>query len=182
MANRDYQYETSPRKVAPEYEPVRKKSKARKEPVQKKTSANKKKPDSSAKKKNSQKAKQKNKTKFRTLAVLNLFMLVVLVFAVMYRNSLISQSFAQIQSLKSKVTDIQKENDQIEISIQNSLNSSSIEQAAKDQLGMQKLTSKQTVYLDLPKKDYIEPSTEEVIIEQNQNIFEKIWNFITDLF
>ena len=31
---------------------------------------------------------------------------------------------------------------------------------------MQKLSSKQTVYINLPKKDYVEQRTEEVIIEE----------------
>lgn len=171
MANRDYQYETSPRKLAPEYEPIKKK-------VQKKTSAKK----TSSKVNTSNKNKSKKSLKARTLITMNLFIIFAVLFVIIYRNSLISQSFSQIQSLKSKVTDIQKENDQLEIGIQNSLNINNIEQAAKDLLGMQKLSSKQTVYLTLPKKDYVEPSTEEVIIEENTSIFSKISNFINDLF
>lgn len=171
MANRDYQYETSPRKLAPEYEPVKKK-------VQKKTSAKK----TSSKVNTSNKNKSKKSLKARTLITMNLFIIFAVLFVIIYRNSLISQSFSQIQSLKSKVTDIQKENDQLEIGIQNSLNINNIEQAAKDLLGMQKLSSKQTVYLTLPKKDYVEPSTEEVIIEENTSILSKISNFINDLF
>lgn len=171
MANRAYQYETSPRKLAPEYEPVKKK-------VQKKTSAKK----TNSKVNTSNKNKSKKSLKARTLITMNLFIIFAVLFVIIYRNSLISQSFSQIQSLKSKVTDIQKENDQLEIGIQNSLNINNIEQAAKDLLGMQKLSSKQTVYLTLPKKDYVEPSTEEVIIEENTSILSKISNFINDLF
>lgn len=175
MANRDYQYETSPRKLAPDYQPVRKK-------VQKKTNAKK----TSSKVNTSNKSKKKNKSqnslKARTLITMNLFIIFAILFVIIYRNSLISQSFSQIQSLKSKVTDIQKENDQLEIGIQNSLNINNIEQAAKDLLGMQKLSSRQTVYLTLPKKDYVEPSTEEVIIEENTSIISKISNFINNLF
>jgi len=44
---------------------------------------------------------------------------------------------------------------------------------------MQKLTNKQTVYITLPKKDYVEPATEEVIKETEKNWFEK---FIDKIF
>ena len=44
---------------------------------------------------------------------------------------------------------------------------------------MQKLTSKQTVYVNLPKKDYIEPASEEVVVEKDKNWFEQIWEKIT---
>ena len=43
---------------------------------------------------------------------------------------------------------------------------------------MQKLNNKQTIYINLPKQDYIEPATEEIIKEDNTNWFEKILNFI----
>ena len=84
--------------------------------------------------------------------------------------------------MKTKISEIQKENDQLEINIQNSLNLNSIEQTAKDMLGMQKLTNKQTIYLSLPKKDYIEPSTEKVILEEKVSIIDWICNFIGDIF
>lgn len=171
MANRDYQYETSPRKLEPEYQPNKRKVK-------------KKNVKSASKKANTQSKKNSSKNSFKTrfLVTVNLFMIFAVLFVIIYRNSLISQSFSQIQTLKSQVTELQKENDQLEIGIQNSLNINNIEQAAKDLLGMQKLSSKQTVYLTLPKKDYVEPSTEEVIIEENLSLFDKISNYINDLF
>ena len=49
---------------------------------------------------------------------------------------------------------------------------------AKELLGMQRLTNKQTVYISIPKKDYVEHRAEEVIIEELKigigigNIFE----------
>ena len=173
MANRDYQYETSPRKLSPEYQPIKK-------TVKKK---NLKKPNKKANaQKSSKKQNAKNAFKTRFLITFNLFIIFAVLFVMIYRNSLISQSFSQIQSLKSEVTELQKENDQLEIGIQNSLNINNIEQAAKDLLGMQKLSSKQTIYLTLPKKDYVEPSTEEVIIEENLSMFDKLSNYINDLF
>ena len=53
----------------------------------------------------------------------------------------------------------------IRVTTGNGLNLNNLEQEAKEQLGMQKLNSKQTIYMTLPKNDYIEPAAEEVIIE-----------------
>ena len=77
---------------------------------------------------------------------------------------------------------LQKENDQLEIGIQNSLNLNNIEQAAKEMLGMQKLTNKQIVYINLSKEDYVLPTTETVIMEDNTSVFTKVKNFIRDVF
>ena len=106
----------------------------------------------------------------------------IMLFIIIYRNSMVNQSFSQLQNLKKQATMIQKENDQLEISIQNSINLNNIEQAAKSLLGMQKLSSKQTVYINLPKKDYVEQRTEEVIIEEEKNIFETIKSTIMNIF
>ena len=86
-----------------------------------------------------------------------------------------------IQSLKTEMSKIQKENDQLEIGIQNSLNLNNIEQAAKEMLGMQKLTNKQIVYINLRKEDYVLPTTETVIIEDNTTLLTKVVNFIKDV-
>ena len=38
---------------------------------------------------------------------------------------------------------------------------------------MSKLTNKQTVYVTLPKRDYVEPASEKVIKEEEKNWFQK---------
>ena len=38
---------------------------------------------------------------------------------------------------------------------------------------MQKLTNKQTVYVTLPKRDYVEPATEEVVKQDEKNWFQQ---------
>ena len=189
MANRDYQFETSPRKLTSDYETRRKnkdsaKTDKKKNDKKKNAKSNKKEKTNNIKAKQSssrkEKAKQARKNKF--LITINCIAILGVLFAIIMRNSLISQSFLQIQNLKSEISDLQKENDQLEISIQNNLNISDIEQQAKELLGMQKLTSRQTIYLNLPKKDYVEPSTEEVIIEEKQGIWENIVNFFENIF
>ena len=49
-----------------------------------------------------------------------------------------------------------------------------VEKIAKEKLGMQKLTNKQTVYVNLPKEDYVESASEEVVVQEEENWFEQI--------
>ena len=54
-----------------------------------------------------------------------------------------------------------------------------IEKEAKEKLGMEKLTNKQTVYVTLPKKDYVESATEKVVLKEDKTWLQKIadWMF-----
>jgi len=160
MARSGYQYETSPRKLEPDYNPQKKKKKA-----------------TIAKNKNKKNAqilkKEKSKKIKQTLTVLALFVILV---AISYRNSEINESFSKVQSLKSDLAAIQKENEQLEVNIENSLNLNNIEQIAKEKLGMQKLTNRQTVYLNLPKKDFVKPATENVVLKDEGNWFMNLIN------
>ena len=70
----------------------------------------------------------------------------------------------------------------MKVDIENSLNLNNLEQQAKELLGMQRLTNKQTVYISLPKKDYIQPAAESVIIEEDEGIVEKILHTIKNIF
>ena len=99
-----------------------------------------------------------------------------------YRNSKIDENFAKIQDLKQQLIEVEKQNDQLEVSIENSMNLNNLEQEAKTQLGMQKLNSKQVVYITLPKDDYIEPASEEVILEEEKTFFGKIIDIVSGMF
>ena len=164
--NSRYQYETSPRKLQPEYEPLQKrypkKSTARKTDVNKKS-----------------KPQTKKQQKSQAKIILYVAIGFIILFAISYRNSVINEKFSQIKTLKSNLAEIEKENEQLEVSIENNLNLKSVEQSAKEMLGMQKLENAQTVYINLPKEDYVEPASEEIQEEDNTSIWEKIFNFIT---
>ena len=95
---------------------------------------------------------------------------------------MLKDKMSKIQMLKNDMATIQKENDQLEINIQNSINASTIEQAARDLLGMQKLNNKQMVQISLPKKDYVEPRTEQVIIEEKESWFSMFLEKIMNIF
>lgn len=162
-----YQYETSPRKLQPEYEP-------RKNPYkQKKSSTRKIKVE-----KNTTKKKMKPKAKL----VLYIAISFVILFAMGYQNSLITESCNKKEKLKEEVSAIEKENEQLKVNIEKTLNLNNIEQSAKEMLGMQKLANDQKVYVSLPKKDYIESAKEEVIIDEDNGFFKNIIKTITNLF
>lgn len=187
----EYQYDTNPRKLKPEY------PKTRKEPIKRKTSQTSRKQisrktgtTSNTKRKTTAKKSKKDEIKAqKILAAKTKFsifikcaLLFAIIFLMLFRNSQISESFSKIQTLKTSITKTQKENDQIEINIQNSMNSNNLEQKAKDLLGMQKLTNKQIVYISIPKKDYVEYKAEEIIMEEEKGFFENIIDKIKELF
>ena len=157
-----YQYETSPRKLEPRYKNVPKKK-----ATKKKLEVIKNEP-----KKNIGISKKEQQNRRRQIS------LVIVIFALLlmisYRNSLITEEFNTIQNLKSDLANIQKENKQIEISIEGSLNLNKVEEIASQQLGMQKQSVEQTIYTELPKQDYVEVTIED--IPESQNWFEKILN------
>ena len=157
MVNR-YQYETSPRKLEPDYKSEKKKTNIK---VVKDL------PKQEVKISKEQKARHRK----ATLLVLVIF---AILFTISYRNTQINEKFNEMKNLKTKLSALQKENEQLQVTIENSLNLSNIEKQAKEKLGMQKLTNRQTVYVSLPKKDYIESATEKVEISDNdKNWFEK---------
>jgi len=161
-----YQYETSPRKLQPEYEP-------QKNPYVKKRS-------STLKKKNNIKqSEKKRQLKSHIKAVIYIGVIFAVLFMVSYRNSLINESFSKNEKLKASLAVTQKENEQMQVNIENNLNLSNIEKLAKERLGMQKLDNSQKVYVSLPKKDYVEPAVEEVIIEDTEiGWFQKVINLL----
>ncbi len=159
MARSRYEYGTNPRKLEPNYEP-QKRTKNRNLKLVEDL------PRQDVKISKMQKKKQ-----------LKLTMLVLFIFAILltisYRNSKISEKFSEIQNQKKQLATIQKENEQLKVVIENGETLNNVEKIAKEKLGMQKLTNKQTVYVNLPKEDYVESASEEVVV-QEENWFEQI--------
>lgn len=162
MARNKYEYSTSPRKLQPDYQ---RKSKKRNLRVVEDL------PRQDIKISTSQKQKQIK----LTLIVIGVF---ILLLTISYRNSQINEKFTQVQTLKKELSSVQKENEQLKVSIENSLNLNTIEKMAKEKLGMQKLTNRQTIYINLPKKDYVEPASEKVVRNNNENWFQQFVNKI----
>ena len=175
-----YQYETSPRKLQPEYEPNKNPYKKKKSSLSKK-SKNKIKRAKNKEKQKVKANKPKKETKYNYKPVIYIGLAFAMLFTISYRYSLINEKYNEKESIKSQVSDIEKQNEQLRVSIENSLNLTSIEEAAKNQLGMQKLDNNQKVYLNLQKKDYVQPATEEVVIDDNQTWFDKIMEKLTQV-
>lgn len=161
MARASYQYETSPRKLEPDHKNKKEKLKILKDvPRQDKKVS----------------MEEKRKHAKITLVIIAAFAVLL---TISYRNSKINEEFSEIQSMKKELASVQKENEQLKVSIENSLNFNYIEQVAKEKLGMQKLTNKQTVHINLPKKDYVESASEKVVVKDTnvfENIVKKIFN------
>ena len=167
MARTGYQYGTSPRKLEPDYtrkpKPKRKQLKVVEDIPRQQIKVSK------------EQRKRQMKT---TVTVVGLFLLLL---TISCRNSQIDKQFNQIQNQKKQLAALQKDNEQLKVSIENSINISNIEKVAKEELGMQKLTSNQTVYVTLPKKDYVETESEKVVKTETktwwQNLADKILKF-----
>ena len=158
-----YEYETSPRKLQPEYKPIKKKK-------MKKSTARKINTNVNTKKKNNSKI------------VLYIGVIFVILFAISYRNALIAQRYSELKGLKSNLAAIDKENKQLEVNIESKTNLGAIEEKASKELGLKKLDDSQIVYVNLDKEDYIEPSVEEVELPEEENWFEMLINKIKSIF
>ena len=163
-----YQYETSPRKLRPEYEP-------QKNPYSKKKSSTLK------QKEQEQKPKEKRQLKPKVKVVLYVLIGFGILFTISYRNSLITASFNKKEDMKKELNVLQKENAQLKISIQNSLNLANVEKSATAMLGMKKLDDSQKIYVNLPKKDYVEPASEQIIVTEEKGWLQKIMDGIAGL-
>lgn len=185
-----YQYETSPRKLEPEYKPN--KSNKPNKPSKKKQAPKVNKPnnpnnDKSQNKSHSPKTdlqikKEKELKDFTMKFKLIIYMLILFAafFIITFRNSQIDESFMKVKSLQADLALLQKENEQLKVGIENSFNLSNVEQQAKELLGMQKLDDFQKEYINLPKNDFVESANEKIIIEED-NWFKKIIKIITNL-
>lgn len=163
-----YQYETSPRKLEPEYAPKKNNYKGKKSTARK-----------TEEKVNKKKLHEERKKQRKTIMYVALAFSVL--FAISYRNAQIDESFEKVQNSKKELASVEKENSQLELAIESNLNLSNVEQQAKELLGMQKLTNQQMVYVDLEKDDHIESAAESVKIEE-QTWFNKVINTVKSLF
>ena len=167
MARTGYQYGTSPRKLEPDYTRKPKQKIKQLKVVE----------DIPRQQIKVSKEQRKRQMK-TTVTVVGLFLLLL---TISCRNSQIDKQFNQIQNQKKQLAALQKDNEQLKVSSENSINISNIEKVAKEELGMQKLTSKQTVYVTLPKKDYVETESEKVVKTETktwwQNLADKILKF-----
>ena len=169
MAQARYQYGTSPRKIEPDDE-----RRSKKAPKKGQLKVVKELPKQQIKLSKEQRSRQMK----MTVTVVGLFLLLL---TISCRNSQIDKKFDQIQDQKKQLATLQKENEQLKVSIENSLNLNSVAKAAEDKLGMQKLDNNQKIYLNLQKKDYVESASEDVVINDNMFWFDKLLQKLTQI-
>ena len=176
---RGYQFETSPKKIQPEYEPIEDDT-----PKQAKKQINKK--DVQKKQESKQKVEVKKMSKEELNKKIKLVCYIAFGFAVLftisYRNSIINEKFSEKEGLKTELAEIQKVNEQLEVSIENELNLTNVEAVAKEKLGMAKLNNSQKVYISLPKREYVEATSEGIKQSENVPFYEVVINKVKDIF
>lgn len=160
MANRGYgyQYETSPRKLEPEY---------KKQPVQKKTSQVSQNQPKNPKKKQ----KKKFKLSFEVKFFINSMLFFGIIFAIIACQALVTQRYKEKESLKKEYN---------ELLASSNMNTDFNEdvRVLASEYGMQ---TKSATLIDLGTSDYIEVS--EDVIETNEDSFlSKIINWIKEIF
>ena len=110
-----YQYETSPRKLEPDFIPNRTSKKS--QDLQR---------ERELKEKIKQEAKERAKQKRATVVlkkkvVVYIALIFAMLLVVSYRNSLITEDFNKVKSLKAELATLQKENQQTQVSIESNL-------------------------------------------------------------
>lgn len=168
-----YQFETSPKKLQPEYEPEKHEHKVK---TNKKVKTQIQNPRA-----NQNRASKQDFNKKVKFICYILFGFTVL-FTISYRNSIINEKFNEKESLKAELAEIQKINEQLEVSVENELNLTTVEKLAKQKLGMSKLNNSQKIYVSLQKKEYVESKSENIMIDKEQNMYEQITDKLKDLF
>lgn len=158
-----YQYETSPRKLKPDYDEPRKKY-----------------PKKSTTRKTSNKKQAKTKPINQAKILMYIAIGFAALFIISYRYAVIDNTYANLKGLKSDLAAVEKETAQLEANIESSLKLTTIEEEAKEQLGMQKVSAEQKVYVSLPKTDYVESSSEVIKEETSNNWFMQIINKIME--
>jgi hypothetical protein len=136
-------------------------------------------------KKPQQSAKQKKKAMEQTMSrVKNVCYLLIgfgIAFLICYRYSLINEKFNELEKTKKALATAQTVNEQIQADIDSQTDLSYVENYAKYQLGMQKPSNSQIVYVNIEKQDRIlTPITIEE--DSNETWFEQLYENIVKLF
>lgn len=97
---------------------------------------------------------QKLKAARRKLA---LYMIVffIAMFAILFRYVRIYDLHSDVASQTKKLETIRMENEQTKLTIENMTDKTKIQEYAENELGLQKITSTQTVYLNPTKENYM---------------------------
>ena len=122
----------------------------------------------------------KKKLKLETKVIVWVVLIFFVLLIISYRNSVITERFNLKEDKKAELSEIQKQNEQLRVSIEGTLNLNSVAEQAKNLLGMKKLDNSQKIYINFEKKDYIEKTTEEYEVDDDEN--KDFWQSIKEFF
>lgn len=121
--------------------------------------------------------KRESKKNIKVIAGLCIFFAVFSIIG--YRVFLINNSLKEKEKLKAQLAEIKKQNEQLQVTIEQQMNLNTIEQEAKEKLGMRKLDNNQKVYVNLNKEDYTQSSVKKEIGNEKDTWWAKL---LKDLF
>lgn len=98
---------------------------------------------------------QRVKMKKRKMA-LYLSIFLIAMFIIILRNVAINDLHSDITTQTTKLEDLRVENEQMRLTIENMTDKTKIQEYAETQLGLKKITSAQTVYLNPAKGSYMQ--------------------------
>lgn len=185
-----YEFGTSPKKVYPEYDDLkirtrRKTTRPKKTNRQNIKTSNKKKtkPKKRSKAYKRWKILQLSMTKTEKFYVIMLVgILLALAFVFIVRESEIDKKFMASQDKRNSIEQIEKENSQIELSFQNSLSLTNIEKQARERLGMEKQSPKNTVYVNFDSEDFVESVVVNRVQNEEKSFIQKIIDKLSSIF
>lgn len=103
-----------------------------------------------------EKKKQQKLKKARRKLALYMAVVFVILFAILFRYVRIYDLHSDVASQTKKLQTIRMENEQTELSIENMTDKTKIQEYAETELGLQKITGTQTVYLNPTKENYMQ--------------------------
>ncbi len=100
--------------------------------------------------------KKANKIKMRKRKMaLYLSVFLLALFVIIVRNVAINDLHSEITAQTEKLEDLRVENEQARLNIENMTDKTKIQEYAENELGLRRITSAQTVYLNPAKKSYM---------------------------
>lgn len=112
---------------------------------------------------------------------LSIGLVIFMAFFLVYKKSVADQKFLEVSKLKNSITEIEKENAQLQYNLQTTASLLNVETEAISKLGMTKLDNKRIVKLTVPKQDYVEKIEQEISKESNNSILDKIYGLIMEI-
>lgn len=121
------------------------------------------------------KAKVKVSSKSKIKLVISIIAIFSMFMVITYRYNIINEKNLEVQGLKKELKRVSAEVSLAQIELEQQLNLDSIENYAKQKLGMQKPEKNQIIYVDTRQNEYVNQS------EETTSFWDKIKQMIDDI-